>query len=342
MFLALTTVLDFVNRFGIQKNISGDTKVKKFFLGFLILTAMIPIALMNGCGSNTPTSTLANTATSTPTAIVSRVSTATSTATCTATCTPTNTVIPTAGPAALVLGAASSTGPGGNFSLLVGVSDTESTCPTLSGNVGGATNGAVASGTDVLIGCLSAPLFTSTGTSAHIYWTTGGVSPDPTGYAIAANVAVFGAGGAYYTGSTEAVQSPLGVTELGGLSLAPGTWTSTGALTLGSSAAKSVTLNNAGGNPNNCYIFVTAASSNFTSYAGSSITLINVKAANVFWIVQGSAELAGTTTAGVAGFIGTLMCSTSITFDANATLEGHAFCNAGSISFAAGNVVSYP
>jgi hypothetical protein len=208
--------------------------------------------------------------------------------------------------------------------------------------VGGATNGAVASGTDVLIGCLAGGLFTSTGTSAHIYWTTGGVSPDPTGYAIAANVAVFGAGGAYYTGSTEAVQTPLNVTEIGGLSLRPGTYTSTGALTLGSSAAKNITLNNAGGNPNNCYIFVTAASSNLTTYAGSSMTLVNVKASNVFWIVQGSAELAGTTTAGVPGFIGTLMCSTSITFDANATLEGHAFCNAGSISFAAGNVVSYP
>jgi hypothetical protein len=319
----------FHQQFWDSKKISGDSIVKKIIVGCLILAASLPMAFIAGCSSsNAPTS---GNATSTPTANA------------TSTFTPTSvpTIVP-AGPAALALGAASSTGPGGNFSLLVGVSDTESTCPSLSGNVGGSTNGAVASGTDVLIGCLSSPLFTSTGTSANIYWTTGGVSPDPHGYAIAANVAVFGAGGAYYTGSTEAVQTPLNVTEIGGLSLRPGTWTSTGALTLGSSAAKNLILNNAGGNPNNCYIFVTAASSNLTTYAGSSITLINVKAANVFWIVQGSAELAGTTTSGVPGFIGTLMCSTSITFDANASLEGHAFCNAGSISFAAGNVVSYP
>jgi hypothetical protein len=315
----------FQDQFGIPKNISGDAKVKKLIAGSLILTAMIPVALMTGCGSsNSPTST---NATSTPTAIT------------TSTVTATATIVP-AGPAALVLGAASSTGAGGNFSILAGTSVTDTSYPTLSGNVGGATNSAYASGTDGLAGASS--LFSSTGTSANQYWT---IVNDPQGYSIAANVAVFGAGGAYATG-VAVTGTPLASTEIGGLSLAPGVYTSTGALTLGSASALNLTLNNAGGNPNNVYIFRTGAASDLTTYAGTSITLVNVKPANVFWVVQRSAYLAGTSSTSVppvAGFIGTIMASTSITFNANsATLEGHAFCNTGSISFASSNVISYP
>jgi len=315
--------------------------VKKLIAGFLILTAMVPVALMTGCGSNTPASTKSPTATPTVNP-ANATATSIAIAQLTATFTPTATRIPVS-PPALVLGAASSTGPGGNFSLLIGTSDTVSSYPYLSGNVGHAVNGAVGTGTDVLIGGEASGLFTSTGTSANIYWTTGGVSPDPAGYAVAANVAIFGPTGAYVTGSNETYQTALAATELEGLSLAPGTYTSTGALTLGASAP--LTLNNTGGNPNNCYIFVTGAASNLTTSAGSSMILLNVLPANVFWIVGASATLGGinsTSVPPVAGFIGTLMCSTSITFLANATIEGHAFCNSGSISFAAGNEIYYP
>ena len=109
---------------------------------------------------------------------------------------------------------------------------------------------------------------------------------------------------------------------------------------MGSASAMNLTLNNTGGNPNNVYIFVTGASSDLTTYAGSSITLMNVKPANVFWVVQGCllwpAPIPPVFRQSRVS-LGLSMCSTSITFLGNATLEGHAFCNSGSISFASGN-----
>jgi hypothetical protein len=279
---------------------------------------MLPIALMTGCSTtSSPTSN------NNPTATV--------------TFTPTNTPItpiPTVGPAALALGAASSTGAGGNFSVLAGSSITDVGYPLLSGNVGGATNAGYASGTDGLAGAPA--LFTSTGINANQYWTT---VNDPHGYSIAANVAIFGSNGAYTLGAAETGHA-LANPELGGTTLAPGVYTTASTLTLGSASAQILTLDNTGGNPNNCYIFV---GTGLTTSGSSSMTLMNVKAANVFWVIQGSASLSGINSGSVAGFIGTLMCGTSITFLADyATLEGHAFCSTGQITFARYNEIYYP
>ena len=108
--------------------------------------------------------------------------------------------------------ASSSTGAGGNFSILAGTSVTDTSYPTLSGNVGGAKNAGYASGTDELAGAPS--LFSSTGTSANQYWT---IVNDPSGYSIAANVAIFGSpNGAYTVGAAE-TGTALSASEMGGL-----------------------------------------------------------------------------------------------------------------------------
>jgi hypothetical protein len=298
----------------------------------LIMMALLPAALMVGCGNNSSPSNSGGsgnaTMTTTPTVV--------------------STIVPV-GPTALSLGAASSSGPGGNFSVIVGASISGS--PTLSGNVGGYGTESGVSGNGsygASYGSLVSPgSFSSAPPSNNIYWSASGtgIHPDTSGYAIAASYAIFGTGGAYTTGVTE-TGTALTASELGGLSLTPGVYTYTGALTLGSGSFPTLTLNNAGGNPNNAYIFVTGPAKALTTYPGSSIKLINVLPANIFWVVQSSATLAGINSTSVPptpGFYGTIMASTAITFDTGATLEGHAFCNTASLTFTGtGDTIIYP
>lgn len=111
-------------------------------------------------------------------------------------------------------------------------------------------------------------------------------------------------------------------TELGGQNLtsgvydsAAGTFGLTGTLTL-----------DAEGNESAVWIF--QMESTLTTASDSSVVLINgAQACNVFWQVGSSATL-GTDTA----FVGNILAHTSITMNNNATLDGRALANGGSVT----------
>lgn len=306
--------------------------MKKLIAGCLILTASLPIAFMAGCGSsNSPTSSNSN-ATSTPTAINTVAATATAT-------------IVSAGPAALVLGAASSTGAGGNFAIL-GVSING--IYNVSGNLG----------EDQVGGsyppAYGSPTFTSSSPSNDEYGVSaGGVAVanganDMNLYGSAAYGAIFAAStGAYNVAIAEmtvANTTTLTSSELGGLSLPPSIYYNASALTLdmtGTSAP--LTLENATGNPNNVYIFISASTLQ-TAFL-SSIVLHNVKPANIFWVVE-SATTLGTVgynslTSGATNFVGTIMSYAAITLTST-TLEGHAFCNTAAVNMLSTSAITFP
>jgi hypothetical protein len=269
---------------------------------------MVPIALVTGCGSNTPTSS--NNGTSTPTGP-------------TATSTPTFPVPP----ATLNLGAAGSAGTAGRFGVLSGSAITNA-AETVCGNIGlyfpsGTANSSIGytspSGTPV-IRC-----------SGVTY-----MQDSPTNYAQNAMAAVFGtgpglSGGAYNTAL--ALSNPTTIpNELSGQVLRPGLYVAAtggstpGTFDLGTPAgsSKTLTLTTTVGNPNSVYIFMTgtagAVGTSLITAAGSSIVLNNVPAANVFWIVGTAATFGANTT-----FAGTVMASTFISFGTNVSLEGSAF-----------------
>ena len=101
--------------------------------------------------------------------------------------------------------------------------------------------------------------------------------------------------------------------DLGGRTLAPGLYKSTGTLAL----TGTVTLD-AQGDVNGVWIFQVASS--LDTATGSQVVLSGgAKASNVFWQVGTSATL-GTTTA----FKGTIMANQSITLANGATLDGRA------------------
>jgi hypothetical protein len=101
--------------------------------------------------------------------------------------------------------------------------------------------------------------------------------------------------------------------DLGGLTLAPGLYKSTGTLAITGNLKL-----DGGGDPNSVWIFQVQTS--MTTAVSSTITLAgSAKASNIFWQVGTSATLGGTST-----FEGTLMAGTLIAFGTGIDLEGRA------------------
>jgi hypothetical protein len=118
--------------------------------------------------------------------------------------------------------------------------------------------------------------------------------------------------------------------DLGGLTLVPGLYKSTGTLAL----TGTVTLD-AQGDVNGVWIFQVASS--LDTATGSQVTLSGgAKASNVFWQVGSSATL-GTTTA----FKGTIMANQSVTLANGATLDGRALARIASVTLDA-NIITTP
>jgi hypothetical protein len=116
--------------------------------------------------------------------------------------------------------------------------------------------------------------------------------------------------------------------DLGGRTLAPGLYKSTGTLAL----TGTVTLD-AQGDVNGIWIFQVASS--LDTATGSQVVLSGgAKASNVFWQVGSSATL-GTTTV----FKGTIMANQSITLANGATLDGRALARIASVTMDA-NVIA--
>lgn len=124
-----------------------------------------------------------------------------------------------------------------------------------------------------------------------------------------------------------------GTTEsaLGGLTLAPGTYSS------GSSMDLTGTLTlDAGGNPNAVWIF--QMGSTLTTAASSVVSVINGgSAANVFWQVGSSATLGATST-----FAGTILAQASITVGGGAgmAISGRLLALTGAVTFSAASAVA--
>ena len=118
--------------------------------------------------------------------------------------------------------------------------------------------------------------------------------------------------------------------DLGGRTLAPGLYKSTGTLAL----TGTVTLD-AQGDVNGVWIFQVASS--LDTATGSQVILSGgAKASNVFWQVGSSASL-GTTTV----FKGTIMANQSISLANGATLQGRALAGIASVTMDA-NVITIP
>lgn len=118
--------------------------------------------------------------------------------------------------------------------------------------------------------------------------------------------------------------------DLGGRTLAPGLYKSSGTLFL----TGDLTLD-AQGNANAIFIFQVASSLGTAS--GSQVILAGgAKAANIFWQVGSSAVLATTTV-----FKGTIMADQSISLATGANLEGRALARIGSVTLD-GNVITLP
>lgn len=119
--------------------------------------------------------------------------------------------------------------------------------------------------------------------------------------------------------------------NIGGLTLPPGLYKSSGSLEISSG---DLTLD-AKGDANAVFIFQIASTLSTTS--GRQVTLIgNAKAANVFWQVGTSATL-GTTTA----FKGTIMADQSISLATGATLDGRALARIAGVTLQS-NAVTVP
>jgi hypothetical protein len=118
--------------------------------------------------------------------------------------------------------------------------------------------------------------------------------------------------------------------DLGGRTLAPGLYKSTGTLAL----TGTVTLD-AQGDANGVWIFQIASS--LDTATGSQVILSGgAKASNVYWQVGSSATLATTTV-----FKGTIMADQSITLANGATLEGRALARIATVTMDS-NVITIP
>lgn len=117
--------------------------------------------------------------------------------------------------------------------------------------------------------------------------------------------------------------------NLGGMTLAPGLYTSTSSLEITSG---DLTLD-AQGDSDAVFIFQMA--STLTTTSGRQVILAGgAKAANVYWQVGSSATL-GTTSA----FRGTIMADQAITLDTNATLDGRALARIAAVTLATNTIV---
>lgn len=117
--------------------------------------------------------------------------------------------------------------------------------------------------------------------------------------------------------------------DLGGRTLAPGLYKSTGTLNV----TGDLTLDGQG-DANAVFIFQVA--STLTTAPGSKVILIGrASAANIFWQVGTSAAL-GTTTQ----FKGTIMADQSVSLATGATLDGRALARIGAVTLEANRIVS--
>lgn len=117
--------------------------------------------------------------------------------------------------------------------------------------------------------------------------------------------------------------------DLGGRTLAPGLYKSTGTLNI----TGDLTLDGQG-DANAVFIFQVA--SQLTTAPGSKVILIgNATAANIFWQVGTSAALATTTQ-----FKGTIMADQSVSLATGATLDGRAMARIGAITLDANRIVA--
>ena len=87
-------------------------------------------------------------------------------------------------------------------------------------------------------------------------------------------------------------------------------------------------------NPNGQIIF--QIGSTLTTASGSSVTLVNCQASNIFWLVGTSATL-GTTTS----FAGNILAQASITMNTGASLSGRALARTGAVTLDT-NAISAP
>jgi hypothetical protein len=87
-------------------------------------------------------------------------------------------------------------------------------------------------------------------------------------------------------------------------------------------------------NPNGQVIF--QIGSTLTTASGSSVTLVNCQASNIFWLVGTSATL-GTTTS----FAGNILAQASITMNTGASLSGRALARTGAVTLDT-NAISAP
>lgn len=118
--------------------------------------------------------------------------------------------------------------------------------------------------------------------------------------------------------------------NLGGLTLTPGLYKSTGSLAISSG---DLTFD-AKGNADAVFIIQIASTLNTTS--GRKIILIgNAKASNIFWQVGTSATL-GTTSV----FKGTIMADQSISLNTGASVEGRLLARIGGITMAGSTIVN--
>jgi hypothetical protein len=138
------------------------------------------------------------------------------------------------------------------------------------------------------------------------------------------------------TDLTTAINAAAGATstgaitsDLAGLSLGPGVYTS------GSSIGLSGNLTlDANGDPNAVFIF--QAGSSLTVNTGSSITLLGgAQACNVFWEVGSSATILPG-----AAFDGNILARVSITLDTGATLVGSALASTGAVTLDTNTITS--
>jgi hypothetical protein len=131
-----------------------------------------------------------------------------------------------------------------------------------------------------------------------------------------------------YNNAAGRVNPTLIAGNLGGKTLVPGLYKSTGSLAISSG---DLTLDGQG-NPNAVFIFQIA--STLTTGSGRQVILTgDAQASNVFWQV-GSSCAFGTTTS----FVGTVMAHDEITFDTGAVLVGRALSEIAEVTMLTNNI----